>query len=158
MSLPKRIYQLSGESYCVHCRAIVNPSLCRTGKALKGMGWITKTISHLISVDPKVIYGEEEKKVPSIRYERGYICQECEKNYHHFRNLPLVVTDPLPGFVGETVRGHSIKADSFGLRQAPLREASKPFASQERRKCSRCDRPREWHGVNGECPKRGVTR
>lgn len=118
-TLPIRTFKLTMTPRCVGCQKEVLPGFCRTGSIAQGIGFATvKSKPVLISLTP-TSYAETTRNVAFVERKKGYICSDCAANYHTYHDHkgvshPVVMTDPTPGFLGQTVSGHGIKSDGMG--------------------------------------------
>lgn len=118
-TLPITKLKIDIKPSCVGCGVSVSPGLCRTGSVAIGIGFTTVTSGHqLMSLNPTT-YAEIRKNIAYVERKKGYLCSGCASNYHTYQDHkgvshPLVMTDPTPGFIGQTVAGHGIRADGMG--------------------------------------------
>jgi len=133
--IPPRIIQgpkREVEATCCGCGRDVKPGSCYTGSVLGGINFTTRIISertpvtcvvemhgqpaHVVGGD----YTETPQKTGFFTRRRGYICDTCAAEYRCYedragRKHPLVLTDPRPGYLGESLRDEPEKRSFKGF-------------------------------------------
>lgn len=119
MALPKRVFILPNKPSCIRCHTEngVIPGLSRVGQFLEGINFLSKEVgSQIVSLNPFQT-APVTRKMGFLSYsKKGLLCDTCASDYRiHYDSrgnaYPFVKTDPTPGFLNETVKGHGIKAD-----------------------------------------------
>ena len=115
-TLPYKQFKSLAVSSCVGCRVEVSPTLSRRGSVAVGIAFATVTTGYELVRRHPAEYAEIRKNVAFVERKKGLLCDTCASNYHTFVDHkgishPIVITDVVPSFIGQTVAGHGIGAD-----------------------------------------------
>jgi hypothetical protein len=117
-TLPKRVFKIkTPQLECISCGKELLSGFVYTGSVLDGIGYATKTSVEIIRKVP-LLLAEVSKNCSFLRRKKGSLCTDCASDYttYDWRGtlVPRVMTDPVPGFIGVTVAGHSVRSDKQG--------------------------------------------
>jgi hypothetical protein len=134
-TLPKRVIKVAPQpqvaTRCIGCGNTVTPAFCYTGSVLSDLihtmhksshtlpvlGVLTQVVGHASlkgNVEQHKVLGgqtiESSKPIAFRKRTKGLICTTCAACISTVEGkdgerIPLVITDPLGGYLGETARG-----------------------------------------------------